>query len=343
VVLTVVFAVTGFLTYYYGVVRPARAEEYYQQGSELLEHGSTDAAIERYRNALSISHSSEHRLALGLALVSGGRLDEARIYLREVLSNDPGNGPANLGMARVEAKQRQVQEAARYYHAAIEGAWPEPADQKSAEARFELVDLLGNTGRTMQALMELPELRQQTEQDTAAQKRIGALFLRFGAAKDSGDVFRELVRRNDRDAEAYKGLGQAEFALEHYPSAADSFRHALERNPSDETAREQLRVAEEILALDPTLRGLSSAERYKRSLRLVEGALRGVEQCGNRGGAELPVEAARKALSARGRPRSYSDAAEDNLALAEQLWAARQKSCQPGSEALERVFQHLLH
>ena len=49
-------------------------------------------AIEQYRYALSISHRTEHRLALAVALVRAGRMNEATIYLREVLHGERDSG-----------------------------------------------------------------------------------------------------------------------------------------------------------------------------------------------------------------------------------------------------------
>ena len=81
----------GFLNYFFRLERTNRANGYYRAAEELMQRGSYEEAIQRYRDALSASHSVDHRLALGLALVKAGHASEAPIYLNEVLREKPGN------------------------------------------------------------------------------------------------------------------------------------------------------------------------------------------------------------------------------------------------------------
>jgi tetratricopeptide (TPR) repeat protein len=116
--------VAGFLSYFYRSKRAGRAQHFYELGNQFLQKDLYDEAIEQYRDALSISHSSQNRLALALALVQAGHPDEATIYLNDVLRSDPTNAAANLGMARVAAQAGRIDEAVGYYRHAIYGAWP---------------------------------------------------------------------------------------------------------------------------------------------------------------------------------------------------------------------------
>ena len=104
----------GFLNYYYRTERTNRALRAYQMGSELMRKERYDEAIEQYRYALSISHNSENRLALGLALLKAGSLNEAEIYWKEVLATNPQNGPANRGLAQIYAQRGETAKAALY-------------------------------------------------------------------------------------------------------------------------------------------------------------------------------------------------------------------------------------
>ena len=81
---------------------------------------------------LCVLRSVDDDTADALALVKAGQGNEAAIYLKELLSSDPGSAPANLGMARVYAQEGHIDEALGYYHHAIYGAWPANA----AERRF---------------------------------------------------------------------------------------------------------------------------------------------------------------------------------------------------------------
>jgi Tfp pilus assembly protein PilF len=103
-----------------------------------------DEAIEQFRNAVSVSHRMQHRLALGLALAEAGQLDEAAIYLQEVLRENANDGPAHLGMARIEVRKGDFARAASHYQSAIDGAWPDNPQQHREQARREMTEALAS-------------------------------------------------------------------------------------------------------------------------------------------------------------------------------------------------------
>lgn len=345
------FLVLGLLTYLYRAERRQKAQEDFQAGNQLVRLGRHEEAIERYRNALAISHDRRHRLALAWALLGAGRFNEAAIYLREVVGEDPTSGPANLGLARVALQQGKIAEAAAHYRRAIFGQWPEQPEERRRETRFELAAVLAGSGAAKQASGELLAILEEETADAAVRRRVGRLLLQYGSPAESAGVFREMLRRDRRDAEAYAGLGEAEFAQANYVSAQSAFRRALEVAPDNKGVGERLQLCDRIVALDPSLRGLSSAERYRRSRSLLESAVAALVRCLG-AAAEKPsaeearglLAGARQALRARGRPRSYGDAVERDVAMAEQLWAARERLCgaEPAAdEVLARVLARL--
>ena len=91
--LIAMIALAGFLSYFYRAQRIARAQQYALSGNELMAEDRYQEAVERYRSALSISHSSRDRLALAMALVKAGHWSEAEIYLRELIRENPSSGP----------------------------------------------------------------------------------------------------------------------------------------------------------------------------------------------------------------------------------------------------------
>ncbi len=352
-VLVGILVLASFFTYLYRAQRRERAAKEFQQGTELAQQGRDQEAIENYRHALSISHSREHRLALALELVKVGRWNEARSYLQELLREDPASGVVHLAMARIASGEGRTQEAVTEYNRAIYGSWAAAAEGR-AQARLELADLLAKTGAKQQAATELIKLLGETpETDFATRKRIARLLLDYGSARQSAAVLREVVSRNPQDAEAYAELGAAEFALEDYAAAKSAYDRAAQLHPLDPAAKERLGLCDEILALNPRARGLRAAERYGRSKNLVQRALQAANQCiASQGNAPPPdqmrqlAQKARQSLARRARPRSYGDAAEDNIALAEQVWEARNRLCSstpPGDEALSRVLSVLAH
>lgn len=348
-VLVVILALAGFLSYFYRAERSAQAQRHFQQGNTLMEANRYPEAIEQYRSALSSSHSSEHRLALALALVKAEDWNEAEIYLRELVRSNPTSGPADLGLARVEVHQGNLQQAVNYYHRAIYGTWPAHSQENRVQARLELVETLRKFGEKKQAQAELLALMAVVPGDAAVRKRAAHLLLDLGLPKEALEAFREILQSDKQDAEAYSGLGEAELALGDYRSAQRAFRSAIRRNPSDQASEKGLQVAEQVLSLDPTLRGLSAAERYHRSQTLIEAVLGELDHClASRDSPPPPsvgelLTAARKSLLS-GRPPSYSDAAENNIALAGRLWETHAKLCSPpgpSGEPLARVMVRL--
>jgi tetratricopeptide (TPR) repeat protein len=346
-VLLVMIALAGFLTYSYRSQRSARAEQSFKEGNALMAGNRYPEAIERFRSALSTSHSNRDRLSLALALLKAERTNEAEIYLKETIHSDPNNGPANLGLAQIAARQGNVQDAVDLYHKAIYGSWAENARDNRIQARMELVAALGKFGRKTQAQAELLSLLAEIPENVVFQKQIGRLLLDYGLVKESAEVFRGITQKTPQDADGYVGLGRAEFTLGDFRSAQQAFRSALRRNPADVTSKKQLELVEQILALDPNLHGLNTSEKYARSRKLMEAALGSLDQCLATEANPLPpstteiADAARKSLLYRGRPRSFGDATEANVALSEQLWTARIDSCGP-PEASDDVLSILM-
>ncbi len=340
-------ALAGVLSYFYRTDRAARARRSFETANELMESSRYPEAVERYRTALSISHSPEHRLALGLALVKAGLLGEAEIYLREVVRAEPRSGPANLGRARIAARTGDLNQAVNDYHLAVAGKWPPESQNGRLDAHLELVDLLGKSGRKAQAQAELMQLRMEFPHTDAAFRQLGDLLLQYGLPKQAAESFQEILRRNPRDARAYAALGEAESALADYGAARDAFRAAVRWDPSDAGSRRRLEVTDAVLGLDPTVRGLPSVQRYRRSQEVLRATVAAAERCLTPGGsapapavAELS-SAAKAAIGDGARPASYADASDRNLTLARELWTQGGAPCAsptPTEEAIAIVL-----
>ena len=340
--------VAGLLSYYYRTERAGRAQHFYQLGNRYLQRDLYDDAIGQYREALSISHSNQYRLALALALVKAGHPDEAAIYLNDLLRSDPTNAEANLGMARVAAQGGRIDEAVKYYHHAIDGAWPaNTAADRRVQARLELIQALGKAGRRQQAQAELLSIPAVGPGGLSVKKQVALLSLEHGLAREAANLFRDLIEHDAQDQQAWAGLGEAEYALADYPAARDALGAALRLNPNDTAVQKRLDAAAQILELDPMRRGLGAAERYRRSQAVLAGVLDVLDRCS---AAALPASlkgqmADARKLLVKGRPPSYSDAIENNTSVAEQLWKASTPACgsMPAADApLSRIMARLM-
>jgi CIC family chloride channel protein len=340
--------VGGLLSYYYRSERAGRAQHFYELGNQYLQKDRYDEAIEQYRDALSISHTSQYRLALARALMTAGKANDAAVYLKELLRSDPSNAEANLGMARAAAQQGRIDEAVGYYHQAIDGAWAGNAADQRIQARIELIQALGKAGRRPQAQAELLSMLSVMPGGLSVKRQVAPLALEYGLPKEAASLFRDVAGYDAQDESAFAGLGEAEYELGDYAAARDALGAALRLNPNDTAVRKRLDAATQILALDPTQRGLSERERFARSQAVVAEVLDVLDQCPPRAvPADLKtrMETARRLLVKGRRPASYSDAIESNTSAAEKLWTAGAKACgsMPAVDApLSRVMARLM-
>jgi tetratricopeptide (TPR) repeat protein len=327
--------VAGLLSYYYRSERTGRAQHFYETGNQFLLNDRYDEAIGQFREALSISHTNQNRLALALALVKAGHPDEATIYLTDLLRSDPTSGEANLGMARVAAQAGRIDEAVGYYHHAIDGAWPANTADRRIQARLELIQALGKAGRRQQAQAELLSIPAMGPSGLSVKKQVAQLSLQHGLAREAANLFRDLIERDAQDQQAWAGLGEAEYELGDYPAARDALAGALRLNPNDTAARKLLDAATGILALDPLRRGLGAAERYRRSQAVLAAVLDVLDPCSSLKGQ---MASARKLLA-------KGDAVDNITSAAEQLWTAGAKSCSsmpPADAPLSRIMARLM-
>jgi CIC family chloride channel protein len=311
--------VATFLNYYYRAERSGRAQRYFQSGNELAARERYPEAIEQFRRALSIAHTPAYRLALAQALAKAGALNEAALYFREVLKDNATSAPANLGLARIDVAQGRIDGAVAHFQRAIYGSWPGKAAENRVQARLEMVAALQKAGRAVQAQGELLLLAAQVPDDPALAKEVGRMLRDSGLNAQAATLYHGILQKNSNDVGAWDGLGEAELAMNHYPSARTAFRDALRADPADAQARTRLDLCEQVLALDPGIRGLSARERRERSTKL------------------LAAVAARCSVNVKP-PRGAAEA----MSTAEQIWSeCNAKS--PPDDAVYRIMSKLAH
>jgi CIC family chloride channel protein len=316
---------TGVLNYFYRAHRAGEAQAFYKTGTRLLAEGRPEEAVEQLRKGLSISHSTDYRLMLGLALSKAGHPNEALSYLSEVLRERPQNGPANLEMGRILAQEQRTDDAVLRYQQAAYGTWPDRPRQNRIETRFELVMMLVKAGRRAQARAELLSIAAQPPEDLAERQRLAQTLTDFGLLDESAEVYRGIVQQDKQNVLAYNRLGDIEFQSGNCIAAQQAFRHALLIAPSNKAAARKVEECSEVLALDPMLPGLRAEDRFRRSEVVLRQVLEPQPGCATPSGDD--AQAARASLSRRRKPPSYADAMDSNLALAEKLWQELANYC----------------
>jgi tetratricopeptide (TPR) repeat protein len=294
------------------------AARFYREGESLMQQHRYADAADSFRAAIANARDNpDYPLALGQALLEAGQLDEANSTLADLLQADSMAGAPNLAMARVFAKEGQFEQAAFYYHRAIYGQWKQDADPNRIRVRFELADLLAQRNSKPELLAELLPLQEEASPDAATQARLARFYMIAGSPGRAQSLFRELVHATPQDSAAHKGLGDAEFALGNYAAAQSALAAALRlapTNPDAPATRKALDLAEQVLNLDPTRRGLRTDERYRRSVRVLQLTLDRATQC------MTP-------------PHVQVGSTEANLDAAEKLWQAFKAECKPSASA----------
>src|SRR5262249_50432321 len=158
----------------------------------------------------------DYRLDLGLALIKAGRFGEATIYLDEVLRQQPNSGPANVGVATIDAQEGRIDSAVTHYRRAIYGSWPNEPAQNRIRARIGLFEILRKSGRETQARAELLALAADVPDDSSLRKEVGRLLIDFGLVSEAAGLFRGLLKHGPPDPAEYDGLGEAELGMNNY-------------------------------------------------------------------------------------------------------------------------------
>jgi tetratricopeptide (TPR) repeat protein len=331
--IAVLFAADMFLAGMERAESRVEAARRFAQGRALMQGGKQSEAIDRFKDAIAIDRGNrEYQRALAQAQFADGKTADAESTLSGLLQSDSTDGLASLIMGRILVKEGRVAEAISYFRRAIYGHWNEDAPGNRLRVRFELIDLLVERNAKEELLAELLPVQDQAPRDPPTQTRLGRLFLFAGSPTRAADVFHGILHEAPANAEAYAGLGEAEFARGNYHAAERDFTTSLRLAPGDRTTRQRLDVCTELLQLDPTLRGLGPAERFHRSLKLLDLTMTRTRPClGPDSSPQLQemLDQGRKALEARVSAAHQSEVAENNLDLAEQLWQAGRKECTP--------------
>jgi len=331
-VLVALFTLTGVLASAFHSAEKARAAAHFEAGNQFAARGMNADAIAEYRAALALDHSrTQYKHALATTLFNSGSLKEAEARLAELIALDPSSGPINLMLARIAARGGDLSAAESYYHRSIYGLWPQDPQQHRQNTRFELVELLLRNHIKKRAEAELLTLADEAGEDAGTKQRIGELFLAADSPQHAAEIFRELLKQDSHNATLFSNLGTAEMRLANYRLARNALRTAMRLDPKDEEAARQLQLVTDVLALDPTARGLSRRERHRRSLALLRRSSADASRCASQLGEQIPaglketLDHAAKELKSR--QRAVDENIDTNIVLSETLFRLSEGHC----------------
>jgi tetratricopeptide (TPR) repeat protein len=327
----------------------------YLSGSRLLEQGKTNEAIDFLRDGHALERQNPaYELQLITALTTAGKIAEAEPLMTDILQRAPNDGRANLSAARLMIRKGNTAEAEAYYHRAIYGEWSRDPLLHRVPVRLELIDLLLQKNKKPELLPELISLEAESPPDGPIQKRLAELFLLAGSPSRAANVYANIVEKNPKDISAYEGLGEAELEEGQYRAAHTAFLRASLLDPDNASVREHLQTLNMVTELDPTLRQLTSAGKYNRSIRILEMTRRLIDQCiakSSSGSSVLNANENRQllktadaTLGGKTPAQVTNELAEGVLSLAERLWRLDTVACgvaSPNENALDLIMRKL--
>ena len=298
----VAFAAVGHLVARFNANQQSRGRKLHAEGLADANAAHYDAAIAAFRAALTCDPTnSQYQLSLARALRDSNdprRLDEAESYLLALWQRTPQDATVNLALARVAAHRGNVEDATRYYHNAMYGAWNSDPDANRSKARIELIQFLLKQGAPDKAESELMALATALPPDPAAHLQAAQLFSQ--AHDDAGALarYREVLRLDPANPQAFAGAGQAAFRSGNYVTAQHYLAEAVKANPQDANSRQLLETTDLILRTNPFHSHISDAERNRRITAAFSQADKRLTECAQQKGVDLKDTAASSPLSA---------------------------------------------
>jgi tetratricopeptide (TPR) repeat protein len=277
--------ITGLAAKAYHAKQKQLGEQRYASGQRELEKGDAEGAVTDFRTALSYNRDNDlYQLRLAQASVAANHLEEARAYLFNLWERHPENAEVDMELGRLAARNRNVDQALRYYHNAICGDWQgQDAASRRRETRLELYQFLIHVGTQSQAQAELVALAAELPADSPLHNQIGQLFLKDGDYHAALNLFREALQVNRNDKAALAGAGETEFRLGNYQDALTYIERARKRDPDNTAIASLLRRTRLIVGINPYAPKLSAAEQSSRAMRMFQQALARLQQCTREG------------------------------------------------------------
>ena len=288
VLLVLLFVITGFTVRRFHAVERGLAENWSRRGERDLKAGHAGPALADFRNALAYSRdNSVYQLRLAQALEATGRVPEARTYLLSIRDREPGNGPVNLELGRLAAREHDIPEAVQYFHDAVYCEWEgDPVIQRRA-VRLELVNFLLGSDQKAAARAELIGVAGNLPPDAKMRTQVGALLVEAGGYDDALRLFLQALETAPHSVPALAGAGECYFQTGHYAQAQTYLNRALRQDPNLTQVSAMRDTARAVLDLDPFLPRLGERERTQRTRQAFDAAMKRLQGCAAQRGIDL--------------------------------------------------------
>jgi len=256
------------------------ADVWFNRGVEYMQAGETEKAIQSFRSATAnVENDPKYTLALANALAAENHIQEAESLLFRLREADPENPDVNLSLARLAARQGEVQEAARYYENSLYGRWPDDRREQRRQVRLELVRFLLAHQQQYLATSELFVLQNRTPDSPSAHIEIAKLFVEANDLPHALQEYAAAVRLDGNNVEGLTAAGQLAFQTGNYAQAEAYLRAALDANPDSQDTRHLLTLTKLVLSADPLSPHLTAREKQNRLQAGLERSGKRLDEC----------------------------------------------------------------
>ncbi|MBC2705449.1 tetratricopeptide repeat protein [Desulfobacula sp.] len=195
------------------------ADEYEKLGDAMLSNGKYFMAFMQYENSLKKNPENLRvEYKKGLALLGGGRHDEAQKIFQLILQKNPDFAPAREGLARANFKNKLYHIAKVNFEKAIA---LDPLLWRSYGYLGNLHDLAGDYDPAIKEYKTALTLKPDAG---FIHNNLGVSFYRSGRYKEAVDSFYQALRLKYDNHKVYNNLGRVLVKLELYDKAFEAFK-----------------------------------------------------------------------------------------------------------------------
>ena len=218
-------------------IDPQYVPAYSNMGAALLARGDLAGAIDAYQRALAIAPDfADAHFNLGNALLRNGNPAGAIPHFERVVATGPDSADVrtNLGIALLES--RQLDRALTELRRAVE------LSPRAPEPRRVLADALAEAKQPQEALVQYQQAAALAPNDGEPQHALGRFLLAEGRTSEAITALRRAVQLTSSASEVHNDLGIALGTSGQREAAIAEFSEALRLDPSNTEARQNLEV-----------------------------------------------------------------------------------------------------
>ena len=192
-----------------------------------------EGASAHFRRALDLHGQQAPMLLLhlGMALLEGGRAEEAGSLLHQVIQIAPEMAPAHFYLGQCAEARHQPSEALAHYGDTLRH------EPRHAAALSRAGHILIGQGRMEEAMTAFRRVLGVVPDDPMALVRIGQILTARGMLREAEVPLRRALARNAGHADAWAALGQVQVGLGALDEDAHSYARALRAQPHHLTTR----------------------------------------------------------------------------------------------------------